>query len=530
MSLFDYFASKPADEPEKKPFSPTPTPYKRLFSELESASEDLKYRYPGDSDTVDNFVGVLRKAYKARYKKAPGGDPQPIKAEAQFFLSEDRMSAYACLFPPLNNGAELTLDEFMTDMHYEGIHYGIMHEEIRREFERGYFRIFPVAKGTLPQEGIDGKVTELFQRRKNMCLEIEEEGVVDFGQDIQLQPIRKGAVICLIRPAKPGVDGADVTGQKLPCPQAITPYVPQGENTVIGKGGQALTASVDGILYIKNDQFCIHEQKIIDGDLDQFQGTLQISGNLYIEGNVDGGVSVVASGDVVINGKVGQARVMSLDGSIRVQHGIYGKKGKTYLSAGRQVQSPVIECAEIKAGTSVISELISNSAIRCENTVYAMSGRGTIAGTQIQAGDSVLCLRIGNLAGDRSRFSVGHPPQTAESWNRAKTELAEVQATIQKLWTTITGLRKKGTRLSDAEKSLLDQLVEQRNLYNERRETLTAELSALDKVLDKKSKGKVQCNKLHPFLEVQIGRLTKEITTMEENCTIHAVENRILLK
>lgn len=528
MSIFDFFVSKATDEQERKSFSPTP--HKKLLSALDAAAAEVKAQYPDDSETVDNFVGVVKKAYKTRYQKASGSDPQPAKAEAQFFLSKDRMSAYACLLPPVNNGDGLTLEEFLEDMHYEGIQYGILQEEIQQEFERGYLRIFPVARGNLPQEGEDGKVVELFQRRGNMCLEVQDAGQVDFGEGIQLQPIRKGAVICLMRPPRAGTNGMDVTGQELPCPEAVSAPVPQGENTTISRGGQALTASVDGILYIENDLFCVHEQKIIDGGLEEFQGTLQISGNLYIEGNVDGGVDIEASGDIVINGKLGQARVTSIGGTIRVQQGIYGTEGKTFLSAAHQVQSPVVEWAEIKAGTSVIAEMISNSTIQCDGTVYAMSGRGMITGSQIQAGDSILCLRVGNLAGERSRFSVGYPLNSPETWSQVKTELAEVQSTVKKLWATVSELRKKGSRISDMEKSVLEKLVEQRNLYIEKREALTAELSALDKVLDKKSRGKICCEKLHPFLDVQIGRLTEEITTVEENCSIHAADNKILLK
>lgn len=527
MSIFDYFVSKPVNEQERKSFSPTP--YKKLFSELDATGESVKAQCPDDKEIVDNFVGSLKKAYKTRCKRAPDSDPQPLKTEARFFLSKDRMSAYACLLPPENNGDEITAETFLEDMHYEGINYGILQEEIPQELERGYLRIFPVARGKLPQAGEDGKVTELFQRCRSMCLEVQDGNQIDFSQDTQLQPVRKGAVICLIRPPKAGTDGMDVTGQKLPCPQAVSACVPQGQNTVIGRGGQALMASVDGILYIENDQFCIHEQKIIDGDVDQFQGTLRISGNLYIEGNVDGGADIEASGDIVINGKLGQARVTS-GGTIRVQHGIYGTEGKTFLRAAHQVQCPVAEQAEITAGTNIITEMISNCTICCDGTVYATSGRGMITGSSIHAKDSILCLRIGNLAGDRSRFSVGYPPHTPEAWKQAKADWTEARATIKKLWATITELRKKGTRISDMEKSVLERLVEQRNLYIERQDSLAAELSALDKVLDKKSKGCIQCEKLYPLLEVQIGRLTAEIDTAEENCNIHAMDSRIHIR
>ena len=72
----------------------------------------------GDNDTLSAVVTALT-----------GADLQPMKAEARFFLAEDRMSAYACLLRPENGGEEITLEEFLGDMHYEGIHYGILRED-----------------------------------------------------------------------------------------------------------------------------------------------------------------------------------------------------------------------------------------------------------------------------------------------------------------------------------------------------------------------------------------------------------------
>lgn len=527
MSIFDRLLLRETGEQERKSFHSTP--YRRMFSELDESGEEAKAQYPSDSETVDEFVWSLKEACRARYKKALEGEMRPMNAEARFFLSRDRMCAYACLLPPENDGDEITLEKFLGDLRYEGFHYGILQEDIPQEFARGYLHVFPVARGKLPQDGIDGKVTELFQRRKNMRLEVQNGSEVDFSQDVQLQPIRKGTVICLIRLPKSGTDGMDVTGQQLSSPPPVGACVPQGKNTAIGRGGQALIADADGILYIENDRFCIHEQKIIDGDVDQFQGTLQISGNLYIGGNVDGGVEIEASGEIVINGRLGEARVTSTGGTIRVQKGIYGTKGKTVVTGTGQVQSPVIEWSEIDAGTSVIAETISNSEIRCGGTVYVMSGRGMIVDSQIQAGESILCLRIGNLAGGRSHFSVGYPTHIPETWRRVKAELAEAQATFEKLWEPITALRRKGTRITEAESSLLEQLTEQRALYEKKREFLASELKAVNKALDKKSKGRIRCEKLYPFLEVQIGKSMEEITTVEENCNIHVEESKILL-
>lgn len=527
VALFDRFMQKREGGQKEKSFSPTH--YTKAFSQLNTASEEAKTQYPGDSSIVEDFLWALKETCRTRYQKALN-DPQPVKASPQLFLSKDRMCAYACLLPPENGGDEISLEEFLEDVYYEGIHYGVLTESIPQDFAAGYFHIFPIARGKQPETGKNGKVIELFQRRKNMHLEVQNGSEVDFSQDIPLQPIRKGSAICLIRPQKEGADGMDVTGRTVSSSQVSGPLVPQGENTAIERGGHVLTASVDGILYIENDRFCIHEQKIIEGDLVQFQGTLQVSGNLYIGGNVDGGVVVEASGDIVVGGKVGQARITATTGTIRVQRGIFGTRGKTFLSAACQVQSPVVEQADIEAGTSVIAEAILNSGIQCGGTVYVMSGRGMIADSQIRTADSILCLRIGNLAGGRNVFSVGYPPQLPESRKRLKAELDQMQTNLDQLWTHITTLRRKSFRISPEESALLERLTEQRDLYAVQREALAAELKNVNTILNKKTKGRIRCEHLYPILEIQIGRLTKEISTIEEKCNIHAEENQILLK
>lgn len=528
MAIFDHFTAKDPSESGKK--VPRPTPYRRVFSELDASGEELKAEDPDGSRTVDSFIRVLKEECRARYKEATNGEMRPMRAEARFFLAEDRMRAYACLLRPENGGEEITLDEFQGDMRYEGINYGILQEDIEREFEKGYFRVFLVARGKPPLPGEDGKVTELLQRRKNATLEVQNGSQVDFGQNAELQPIRKGTVICLIRAPRAGSDGMDVTGQRLPSPPVNFIRVPRGENTDISRGGQALTASVDGILYIEDDNFCIHRQKIIDGDLDQFHGTLRVSGNLYIGGNVDGGVEVEASGEIVINGKMGQARVTSTGGTIRVQKGVFGTEGETFLSAAYQVQSPVIEWAEVSSGTSVIAETISNSAVRCGGSVYVMSGRGMIVDSVIRAEDSILCQRVGNLAGGSCRFSVGYPPSIPEAWERTRTELDEVKDTLEKLWGSITTLRRKGNRVTEVEKAWLEQLLEQREFYFKKQENLMVDLKNLNKLLEKKSKGKIECEKVFPVLSVQIGKLMEDVVETQEDCCIHVEGGRLSFK
>lgn len=505
-------------------------PSTKTDSELDESAARAKEQYPEDSKTVEDFVWAIKDARRIRRKKSFEGTMDPMNAEAKFFLSQDRLTAYACLLPPENDGEDLTLESFLEDMRYEGIVYGVLEETIPHEFSLGYYHIFLVAKGTLPQAGEDGKVIEMFQRRSRTRLTVQSGSEVDFSDEDKFQPIRKGTVICRICPPKPGIEGKDVTGTALPCPPVVSAHISHGKNVTIGEGGQALTAAVDGILYIEDDQFCIYEQKVIDGNVDQSQGVLQVSGNLYIGGNVDDETSVTATGDIVINGKVGKARVTSTEGTIYVRQGISGTDGKTFITAAGQIQSPVIEWARVEAGASVIAEIISNCTIQCGGMVYAMTGRGMIAASQVCALDSILCLRVGNVTGGRSQFAVGHPPGTQEMWRMLKLEITETQPIIDDLWEAVFKLQKKGSRITEEEKYRLEQLKTQRDLNMGHLEELKKEFREVSQMLDKENRGKIRCEKLYPVLEVQFGKLTKEITTVEEKCNIHVENGTILMQ
>lgn len=528
MSIFDRFFSKEASGEKKKPSNPASG--KIAGSELEESAAEAKEQYPEYSKTVDDFVWAIKEARRARHKKSLEGFMDPMNAEAKFFLSQDRLAAYACLLPPENGGEKLTLEAFLEDIHYEGIVYGVLEETIPRAFSFGYYHIFPVARGTLPQPGEDGRVVELFQRNSRTRLEVQNGSEVDFSEAGQLQPIRKGTVICQIFPPKPGTEGRDVTGTALPCPPVTSAQVSYGRNITAGRDGQTLIAATDGVLYIEDDQFCIREQKIIVGDLEPSRRELQVKGNLYIGGNVDGEALVEATGDIVINGKVGRARVRSTGGTVHVRQGVWGEESQTFITAAGQVQAPVIERAQINAGASVIAETISGSMIQCGGTVYAMTGRGMIVTSQIYARDSIMCRRIGNVTGGRSKFSVGYPPNIQERWRTIKLEIVESQAVIDRLWEPVLNLQKRGSRITDEEKHLLEQLEEQRNLYLDRLAELKAEIRQVNQELDKKSRGRIRCEKLYPVLEVQFGRLSEEIITTEEKCNIRVEDGVILLQ
>jgi len=506
--------------------------WKDISVELAAGAESYKQQHPDEAANIDAFLAALDGDGRRRYPKARGAEEVPASPDAlaRFYLSGDRMTAYACVFPPLPGGADLTLERLHQDLRYEGIAYGLLEDGMRECVERKrYLEIFPIARGRLPRDGEDGGIDELFEKMEETRLEVSDGAAIDFSDGKLAPSVRAGDAVCRVRPSVPGEDGVDVTGQALPCREVKSVEVPAGENTRLEPDGQTLSAAADGVLYFKEGRFCVRPQKLVAVDLDGPAGTCVIRGDLYIRGSVAGGAVVEASGDVIIAGEVRDAQVISTGGTIRVQQGVHGVEGKTLLKAARQLQAAVIESARAEAGGDVVSEVIMGSEVSSGGSVFVTGGRGLILGGSVQAAREVRCQQIGNITGKRNRIAVGYSPASAAERERIAKALAETSDTLDKLWKNIGDLRRIG-KLPQEKKELLGRLVEQRALYEEQKDKLKAEQKELRETMRAASTGQIVCRSLYPATEIQIGAYRMEAAAQESNCRIRVQGESIVLR
>ncbi|MEA4896230.1 MAG: flagellar assembly protein A, partial [Oscillospiraceae bacterium] len=111
-------------------------------------------------------------------------DDEPEKQEGSEYssdmrlethLSNNQMTAYGCIIPPIGSGRKLSLDELKDVINNAGITYGINYDLIEELLRNGtVLRIFTIAEGKPARDGEDGKVIELFAREKEISLEADE--------------------------------------------------------------------------------------------------------------------------------------------------------------------------------------------------------------------------------------------------------------------------------------------------------------------------------------------------------------------
>lgn len=516
MSIFDRFARR------------GPGSYRDVVFELADNAEEDREEYPEDAEAIESFAFRLEEECRERYARKDAGGP--VDAAARFFVSRDGMRALACLLPPAG-GAEADCERFFSDAEAAGVRFGLDMERARRYVDgRLYLHIFPLAAGLAPQHGEPGSLERLFQRREPARLEAFD-GAVDFSDRYFAQPVRRGGAICRIRPPVPGTPGRDVSGREIPCREEPAVGAPRGENTELSADGTSLVASADGLVYVSGGLWCVRPVKLVDGDLNAFDGVLRVQGGLYVAGSVSGGARVEAGGDVLIAGEVRNAFVASSGGSVRIQQGVHGAGEKsTVVRAARQIQACVIERASAETGGDLIAESVVDSRLNVGRALYVVGERGLILDSYVLCARHVDCTRLGNASARRSEIVVGFSPETAEAMEKLRQELRGVQETKDLLWKNVAGLRRAGFKLTDEQKELLPRLVEQRNLYEEKETKLREQIRELRASAPTSDGGYVRCRELYPAAVIQIGEHRMEVSTREQDCNFRVVGGSLVIR
>lgn len=444
----------------------------------------------------------------------------PVDASSVLFLSDDKMSAYACLLPPINGGKEEDVEDLLEQIKYSGIRYGLnKHTVVQMVREKKYLYPFLLARGLEAKDGIDGVKTDYFERTKAFDIERFQGETIDFEETASMQVIGKGEVLCAIQPATKALDGTDVTGRVLKGKDGKNVEVKIGQNTIISHDGLYLLSKIAGIVSVEEDhKFCVERRHVIKDNIKADEGVISFSDDIIIDGNVLPGAEIHVTGSIIITGEVKGASIFA-GGSIRIQKGVKGP-AKSVLKSSGQVQCQVIENAVVTADGNVYANGILNSEVISGGSVYVLSGKGMITGGAVRAKGDVHAKEIGNISGTPNLVCAGHIAGLSESIKNTEKELAESKETLEKLRKNVMNLRAVGNILSNDKKEMLKQLMKQKELYESRVDELSKQLKILKEKSSNTIDGKISCLELHPVTEVCIGEKSRIFNEPVTNCRI----------
>ena len=498
---------------------------------LKDNAEAYQANHMEEEWLMESVWNQLDSECRKRYQRGRiAEDQQPLGALPRVFLAPDRMTAYLCVLPPQSGGTELEEEQLREALEEGEVRFGIFEDALTDCVQqKRYLEIIPIARGQEAKEGAAGRLEPLFEEREEQPLEQPGGEPMDFSAFQLPQTVQEGESICNIVIPIPGEDGLDVSARVIPCQKYRYPEIPMGENTSISEDGQRLVAEKEGLVWFRDGKFYVREQKFISGSLTTPGCSCRIRGSLLITANVCGGATVTAGGDILIGGEVQAAQVISTGGSVRILRGVRGVNGKTVIRAAEQVQALYLDRAKVEAGGDVIAEAVTDCHVVSGGSVYCVEGKGVIFGGHVQASELIQCCQLGNITGKRNQITVGFSPEASAERERLDMELESTQTILERLWKKIGDIRKAGRLMTDEQKELLEQLVEQRALYEAHAENLKSKQKKLREELKQISGGRVCCGQLYGRTEVRIGGCFAEYRSAEKECDIHISGGNLVL-
>ena len=213
--------AKPAQPQEEKPAAQEPEAelfeddhplarLRRAWSQEQAASRgdntDSDQAPFGPRDLLDGgeLLPVHRRLIEQAARSAAemlasfhgdGEQLQAVNGHVGVMESEDGLSAWLLLLPPLYGGGDVTLEHLYTALVERGITYGVDIQALETLAQPLYFRIVEAARGTPPVDGEDGSVEEVIPTSSSVRFVEKQNGVIDFKDMNWFHNVNAGDVI-----------------------------------------------------------------------------------------------------------------------------------------------------------------------------------------------------------------------------------------------------------------------------------------------------------------------------------------------
>jgi uncharacterized protein (DUF342 family) len=387
---------------------------------------------------------------------------------ARIEISEDEMFAYVFATPPGTGGGDLSCEGLKQLLRGNGVVYGIKEDFLVQFTDRPtYGTRVCVAEGKPAVNGTDARMEYYFEvDLPSRQLKASATGEVNFKELDLIQNVMAGDKLARKLSPEKGEHGRTVTGTLLPASDGKDIPLPLGENVSTDKDGVTIIANENGQAVLNAGKIGVEKVLSIDGSVGVKTGNIIFLGAVVVNGNVEEGYSIKATGNIEVKGLVDKADLDS-EGEIIIKQGIVGKPGVS-VRAGQMLVAKFIENATIKCGgTIIVSEGILNSSVNARQRVVCQGKRAVIIGGKICAGEEIQSKVIGSASGNTETIcEVGYDPELKETIAVLTARQFKVQKDFDNLQRDITTLetakKRQGEDFPYDKEEFLAELLERR--------------------------------------------------------------------
>lgn len=435
-------------------------------------------------------------------------------------ISEDKMRVTARFYAPSTNGNHLSTAEFVNDLFYKKVVFGIKRDELDQFFEHPqYCTDIIVAEGKPPRHGLDAKIEYYFNTDLRAKPTLNEDGSVDFFHLNTISHCQQGDLLAKLIPADPGEEGCNCMGEKLKPRDVKNAVLKFGRNIELSEDKLSITSMVNGHVTLTDDKVFVSDILEVE-NVDNSTGNIEYKGNVKINGNVGSNFEVKATGNVIVNGVVEGAHIIA-GGDIIIARGMNGM-GKGKLEAGGNIVAKFMENSEAMAGGYVSTESILHSTVMAGTEVSVTGKRGFITGGRVCATNSITVKTLGSNMGASTVVEVGADPSMKVKLQEYQKSIVEIQKILKQITPLVVAFQQKlamGVELPADKKEYVSSLIKLKELKEAELEKTLKKMDELQDIIEDKHQAQVIVNgEAFQGTKIVIAEVSRTLQTSVKYC------------
>lgn len=359
-------------------------------------------------------------------------------------ISEDGLSAFLTLIPAAG-GTAPHFESIYNALHQASVVYGIDEAAIQMALSTGKAEKLQVATGLPAVDGVNAQFIELLTATVDRAPQLNEEGLIDYREHNAIDVVEAGAQLMRRIPATPGTDGFNVRGEVLdPCPGRDEPFDRNLLGSQVSADDPNLLAATRAGLPVRVACGINVEPVLRVKEVNLATGNLHFDGTVQVDGEVNPGMKVQATGDIVVGGTVDGAS-LTAGGNIHVGGGIISHAN---LHAKGTVSARFAEGATIFAHDAIcLDDMAMDCELRSMNSVMVglkSTQRGKLVGGTCIAAMLVKTPTLGSSKGNITKVSVGSNPELEARYRELQERIEKESANEDNLKRLVHTLTKQG--------------------------------------------------------------------------------------
>ncbi|MBO5071877.1 MAG: DUF342 domain-containing protein [Eubacterium sp.] len=360
------------------------------------------------------------------------GEMIPESERCRVTIIQEGRRALARFYPPMEGGVMLTEEDIVSTLKLAGVRHGVRRKVIQHFLSNHeYCRDYIIAEATPPIQGHDAKIRYFFDINATAKPKLNEDGSVDFHQLGTIKAVKEGDKLAELTPADRGRPGVAVDGKLLSPKKVKNLHLRFGRNIEQSKDRCKIYSKVSGHVTLVEDMVMVSDIYQVPANVDSSTGDIVYKGTVEVTGNVNTGFRIEAEGDIVVNGVVEGATLIS-GGNIVLKRGMQGMD-RGELQAEGNITAKFLENCKVRCKGALKADAVLHSQVECRENIDVLGKKGLINGGQMKTYGSIHATTLGSTMGAATVIEVISDVELIKRINSLKEEIEAVEKEIGKI-------------------------------------------------------------------------------------------------